>query len=202
MNLSEYRDEPPTSTSMLARAREGDAESWKHLAQVYGPIVYGWARRCGCQSADAADVMQDTFESVARAISRFDDTREGATFRGWLWTITRNKVRDRARLAAEEVAVGGTAANLALGRILDHAAMDAAEPPTSADSDASIARRRVVEILRLEFDARSWKMFWETAVIGRPPTDVAEEMGVSKWAVYKARARVLQRLQDEMRGLE
>ena len=192
---------------MLARAKEGDAESWKQLAQVYGPIVYGWARRCGCQSADAADVMQDTFEAVARALPRFDGARQGATFRGWLWTISRNKIRDRVRLAAEEVAVGGTAANLALGQLpesvdgcLDDPLAD--EPPTSVQSDCSVARRRMMELLRHDFDARSWRMFWETAVIGRQPVDVAEEMGVSKWAVYKARARVLQRLQQELRGLE
>jgi RNA polymerase sigma-70 factor (ECF subfamily) len=45
-------------------------------------------------------------------------------------------------------------------------------------------------------------MFWETTIETRDPADVAEEMGVSRWAVYKARARVLHRLQLEMKGLE
>jgi RNA polymerase sigma-70 factor (ECF subfamily) len=45
-------------------------------------------------------------------------------------------------------------------------------------------------------------MFWETTVEGRDPAHVAEEMGVSRWAVYKARARVLQRLQTQMSGME
>jgi RNA polymerase sigma-70 factor (ECF subfamily) len=60
----------------------------------------------------------------------------------------------------------------------------------------------MVELLRLDFDERTWRMFWETAVIGRPPLDVADEIGVSKWAIYKARARILQRLQQAMEGLE
>lgn len=202
MSHTEYRDEPPTSPSMLARAQDGDAESWKQLAHVYGPIVYGWARRCGCQSADAADVMQDTFAAVARALSRFDAHRDGATFRGWLWTISRNKIRDRARLAAEEAAAGGTAANVVLGQIPDRSPIDADDPPTDVRSDCDAARRRMTELLRQDFDQRTWRMFWETAVIGRDPAGVAEEMGVSKWAVYKARARVLQRLQHEMKGLD
>lgn len=187
---------------MLARARGGDPESWKQLARVYGPIVYGWARRCGCQSADAADVMQDTFAAVAQALSRFDHQRDGATFRGWLWTISRNKIRDRARLVAEEAAAGGTEANMALGQIVDGHVIDTEDPPTSIQSDAAEARRRMIELLRQNYDPRSWRMFWETTVIGRQPVDVADEMGVSKWAVYKARARVLQRLQQEMNGLE
>lgn len=202
MPQTQYRDEPSTSASMLARARQGDCDSWKQLAHLYGPIVYSWARRCGCQSADAADIMQDTFAAVARALDQFDDQRDGATFRGWLWTISRNKIRDRVRLGAEEAAVGGTEANLALGQIADSPAIDAADPPTSSQADSLNVRRRMVELLRQNFDQRTWRMFWETAVIGRGPIDVADEMGVSKWAVYKARARVLQKLQQEMKGLE
>lgn len=200
MSKTEYRDEPSTNASILQRARQGDPQSWQTIAHLYGPIIYGWARRAGCQSADAADVMQDTLTAVATAITRFDYERDGATFRGWLWTITRNKIRDHARLVQEEAA-GGTAAQQVLYQIADKP--DAwQEPPTSAQSDTAETRRRLIELLRQDFDPRSWKMFWETAVMGRQPVDVADEMGVSKWAVYKARARVLQRLQQDLAGLE
>ncbi len=211
MSITSYRDEPPTSPSLLARARQGDSDGWRQLAQIYGPVVYGWARRCGCQAADAADVMQETFAAVAKAFSRFDDAREGATFRGWLWTISRNKIRDRARGRGEE-AVGGTQAYVALkqipaaelsdGQNPESSAVDDDEPPTSAADDYADSRRRLIELIRQKFDGRTWQMFWETSIIGRPPADVADELGVSKWAVYKARARVLQRLQEEMQGLE
>ena len=60
----------------------------------------------------------------------------------------------------------------------------------------------MLEMLRDSFDPKSWRMFWESAVEGREPADVAEEMGVSRWAVYKARSRVLQRLKREVEGLE
>jgi RNA polymerase sigma-70 factor (ECF subfamily) len=194
--------EPSTSVSMLQRARDGDAEGWRRLAQVYGPIVYGWARRCGCQSADAADVMQETFASVAGAIERFDHDRDGATFRGWLWTITRNKLRDRARAGDDQYAAGGTAAQIAMQQVpVPLQGLEAAEPPSESRSDAVSARRRTLELLRENFDPRSWRMFWETAVEGREPAAVAEEMAVSRWAVYKAKARVLQRLQQELAGL-
>ncbi|KAA5542305.1 sigma-70 family RNA polymerase sigma factor [Roseiconus nitratireducens] len=200
--MTRDRDEPSTSASMLQRARQGDADSWKHLAHVYGPVIYGWARRCGCQQADAADVMQDTLVSVAAGLTRFDGERDGATFRGWLWTITRNKMRDRQRRAGLDAPVGGTQARLAMNQVADAASIDATDPPTDAASDVAGARRRMLELLRHEFDPRSWRMFWETTAVEREVADVAAEMGVSKWAVYKARARVLQRLQQEMNGLE
>ncbi|MCA9140615.1 MAG: sigma-70 family RNA polymerase sigma factor, partial [Planctomycetales bacterium] len=107
------------------------------------------------------------------------------------------------RLANEqEAAAGGTAAQIVLGQVPDRGDFSGDDPPTSAQSDCEAARRRMTELLRQEFDQRTWRMFWETAVVGREPADIADEMGVSKWAVYKARARVLQRLQQEMNGLE
>lgn len=195
--------EPSTSASLLQRACHGDVDGWRKLAQIYGPIVYAWARRSGFQEADAADVMQDTFAAVAKALPAFDHEREGATFRGWLWTITRNKLRDHAR-AAEAQAAGGTNAQLRMQQIPDEslAKIQADEPPSEARSDAASIRRHAIAMLRESVDPRSWRMFWETAVESRDPSDVAEEMGVSRWAVYKARARVLHRLQQEMKGLE
>ena len=35
---------------LLCRGQsDGDGESWQQLAHVYGPIVYSWARKCGCR---------------------------------------------------------------------------------------------------------------------------------------------------------
>ena len=207
MNQRLRDKEPSTSASLLQSARRGDADGWRRLAQIYGPIIYGWARRCGCQSADAADVMQDTLTSMTMALSRFDHDQPDSTFRGWLWTITRNKIRDRAR-GSDELAAGGTEANLRLQQVADpivdatQRAIDASEPPSELESDFASARSRALALLRGSFDPRSWQMFWETTVQGREPAHVAEEMGVSRWAVYKARARVLQRLQQQMDGIE
>ncbi len=216
MSFGTHDSEPSTSTSLLYRAREGDGDSWRRLAQVYGPVVYAWARRSGCQSADAADVMQETFASVAKAIGGFDYSKPGSTFRGWLWTITRNKIRDRAR-AAGLTAAGGTEANLKMQQVageeplvdselgdpqLVDSPVESELPPGDETSDIASVRRRTIELMRESFDPRSWRMFWETAVEGREPAAVADEMGVSRWAVYKARARVLHRLQQEMQGLD
>ena len=195
MRQTTNSNEPSTSISLLQLACDGDPDGWRRLMQVYGPMVYGWARRCGCQSADAADIMQDTFASVSRAIRRFDYQRNGATFRGWLWTIVRNKIRDQER-GVKEIALGGTDAQFNMQQLCGKDAKespvwDEETPPSEYATDTKLARRRMLELLRESFDPRSWRMFWETAVVGREPVDVAQEMGVTRWAVYKARARVL-----------
>jgi RNA polymerase sigma-70 factor (ECF subfamily) len=86
-------ESPLTRASLLVQLRDGmNHAAWHEFMKLYGPVVYGFARKRGLQDADAADLMQDVFRSVSNAIGRLDYDRNQGTFRGWLFTITRNKV--------------------------------------------------------------------------------------------------------------
>ena len=65
-----------------------------------------------------------------------------------------------------------------------------------------ILSQRAVELVRAEFEQRTWEAWWKTAVEGRPAADVAAEMDMSLAAVYKAKSRVLLRLRQELAGLQ
>ena len=86
--------EPPvTRVTLLARIRDGrDADAWREFVQIYGPVVYRFARNRGLQDADAADLMQDVLRSVARNAPKLEYDPARGTFRGWLYTVTRNKI--------------------------------------------------------------------------------------------------------------
>src|SRR5438876_9916363 len=86
--------EPPlTRASLLVRIRDGrDQKAWQQFVRLYAPVVYGFARKRGLQDADAADVMQDVLRSVAAAAARLDYDPSRGTFRGWLYTVARNKI--------------------------------------------------------------------------------------------------------------
>src|SRR5262249_50716351 len=103
-----------TSLSLLERARNRDTVAWQKLVQLYSPLVFSWARRAELGDADAADLVQEVWQAVAGALERFRRDSEGGTFRGWLWTITRNKLNDhfRARRDKPEAAGGTEAKNL------------------------------------------------------------------------------------------
>ncbi len=188
-----------TSVSLLARVAADDAEAWARLVQLYGPVVYGWSRDAGLQPSDAADVVQDVFSALTRHVARFSYQRPADTFRGWLWTITRNRVRDHYRAQRHQArAAGGTDARHRLEQL--------AEQPPDALSESGVRelggmRRRALQLVRQEFDDRTWRAFWRTAVEGDRVADVAADLGISNWAIYKARSRVLQRLRLELDGL-
>src|SRR4051794_11675033 len=83
-----------TAASLVERARAHDPAAWQRLVALYGPLVYSWARRGGLRAEDAADVVQEVFRALVAHIGNFRQDRPGDSFRGWLWTITHNKVRD------------------------------------------------------------------------------------------------------------
>src|SRR3984957_4560319 len=87
------QESPATRASLLVRLRDGgDAEAWREFVHLYAPVIYGFARKRGLQDADAADLMQDVLRSVSSAVHRLEYDPVRGTFRGWLFTVTRNKV--------------------------------------------------------------------------------------------------------------
>ena len=185
-----------TSLSLIQRVQMGDADAWARFSQIYGPLVYEWCRRFGLQASDAADVTQDVFRSVSSSIGGYRRSNAGDSFRGWLWTVTRNRFVDHVRREEQQQqASGGTEA---LRRIQELPI----EPPAASDESASVdssqIKRRALEIIRREFDKRNWQAFWRSAVEGEAPSQIAEDLGVTVSAVHKARQRILLRLREEL----
>ncbi len=61
--------------------------------------------------------------------------------------------------------------------------------------------RRILEVVRAEFEPRTWEAFWRIVVDGQSPAEVADAMHLSLPAVYKAKSRVLQRLRRELKSM-
>jgi RNA polymerase sigma-70 factor (ECF subfamily) len=142
-------------------------------------------------------VRQEVFAAVARSIGAFRRDRPGDSFRGWLYAITRNVIRMRARRPD----VRGTGGSDALRHL---AAAPAAEPDPEPPADPAgecLVYARAVELIRGEFEPKTWEAFWRVTVDGRSAADVAADLGVSPNAVYLARSRVLRRLREEFQDL-
>lgn len=185
-----------TSTRLLARVRARDEAAWRQLAQLYGPLVYDWCRQARLQPADAADTVQEVFRGVLAGIAAFDHQRDGATFRGWLRSITRHKIADLARRRDQQPPAPGGTTNQAL--IVQLSADDEGEPAAcAAPAVERVARvQEALLTLRGEIEDRTWQAFWRTAIEDHPAADVATELHMTPTAVYQAKSRVLARLRE------
>jgi RNA polymerase sigma-70 factor (ECF subfamily) len=192
-------DSPLTRASLLVQLRDGtNHAAWQEFVQLYGPVVYGFARKRGLQDADAADLMQDVLRSVSKAVGQLEYDRSRGTFRGWLFTVTRNKVFNF--LSARRIRPQGSG-DSSTQRLLD------AEPDGNDSSDTwelEYQRRLAalaMERIKHEFQDKTWRAFRLTAVEGLPAAEVAKQVGISAGAIYVAKSRVLVRLKEEVEAL-
>jgi RNA polymerase sigma factor (sigma-70 family) len=157
-------DSPLTRASLLVQLRDGGNQgAWQEFVKLYGPMVYGFARKRGLQDADAADLMQDVMRSVSGAIGRLDYDRQQGSFRGWLFTITRNKVFNF--LSARRLRPQGSG-DTVTNRLLE-------THPDAGDGvdDWEVEYQRrlaalAMEQIKHEFQESTWRAFWLTAVDG------------------------------------
>jgi RNA polymerase sigma factor (sigma-70 family) len=208
MTIAAPHSWPPTRPSLLQRIRDPDAhESWATFVAIYVPLIYRYCRRRGLQDADALDVTQQVLVEVRR----FEYQQERGHFRGWLATVTRNKI---ARLR----------------RTMNRPGRPTGAADSRPDLDAGASRgegwdwtelfnARVLETamerIRPEFHGPRWRAFLAVAFeeveagdgrrwawVEKPTPgrarQVAREMGRPVGWVYKVKCEIFKRLKEEV----
>ena len=187
-------DSPLTRASLLLRIRDArDGDAWSQFVALYAPLIYGHARKHGLQDADAADLTQDVLRAVAGAVHRLDYDPGRGSFRGWLFTIVRNKLINHLQARGKDTPGSGDTAAV---RILEQQAA-----PEEEQWEADYQRQLfswAVERIRPKFQENTWQAFWQTAVEGRNGKEVAGGLRMTVAAVYLAKGRVLARLKEEI----
>lgn len=193
---------PATRITLLNRIRDiADSDAWAEFATLYGPVVYGFARKRGLQDADASDLVQDVLRSVARNAEKLEYDPKRGTFRGWLYTVARNKIfnflnsqRNRARGVGDDGS--------------DHDRLDSlADKREDQEAIWELEYQRrlsslAMDAVKHEFQPATWKAFWATAVDGKTAADIGRELGMTTGAVYVAKSRVLARLREKVTELQ
>ena len=191
-------DAPATRPSLLVRIRDAqDAAAWAQFVEIYAPLVYGFARKHGLQDADAADLTQDVLRAVSQGAKRLEYDPGRGSFRAWLFTVVRNKLRNHlASRGRHTQGAGGRDSQARLN------AVPAREEDQAALWDQEYERQLfawAVSQVRRDFQEATWHAFWLTAVENRTGKEVAAELGISIAAVYLAKGRVMARLKEQIR---
>jgi RNA polymerase sigma-70 factor (ECF subfamily) len=193
-------DDSATSPSLLDLARAKDEEAWRRLTELYAPLIFRWCRQGGLGDADAADVCQEVFSAVHAGLGSFRREKKGA-FRCWLRSITRTKIIDLHGRRPPGVAEGGSTAQERLAQVEAPLPSDPPEAAEDEETDTGLLYRRALDLIRRDFEEATWQAFWKVVVEGRPPKDVATELGQKRGTVDSAKYRVLKRLREELRDL-
>lgn len=189
---------PETSESLILRLNnQQDVAAWNEFLAIYRPVVLHMALRRGLQHADADDLAQRVFLSVARKVSDWESHNGETRFRNWLGRIARNAILNELTRDKPDRASGVGAHDGMLDQL-----------PDQVDLSSSItieARRQAllwaVSAIEDEFSPSTWEMFRQTAIDGKPVKAVAEALGRSAGAVYIARCRVMQRIKEKVQEL-
>jgi RNA polymerase sigma-70 factor (ECF subfamily) len=189
-----------TSASLLQRLRvEPTPDAWQRLVAIYEPLIRGWLRRHEVWAQDADDLTQDVMAVVVRRLPEFEHNGRLGAFRSWLRTITVNCLHDHWRSRKNRpVGAGASAAQQMLTQLEDPAS--GLSQLWDQEHDRHVTRK-LLEMLRDEFEPSTWQAFQRTALDGEATAQVAAELGVTTNAVFIAKSRVLSRLRQEAAGL-
>ncbi len=192
----------PTRATLIARLKNWqDQSSWQEFFDTYWKLIYGVARKGGLTDVEAQDVVQETMVSVAKHMPNFQYDPSVGSFKAWLLTMTRWRMRDQLRKR------------------------EPYREPHPRDEDTGVRTRaldRVVDPMSQTLDAL-WESEWENNLLeaalakvkrqvdpGKfqifdlyvnkewPPGKVAKTFGISVGQVYLAKHRITELLKAEV----
>ena len=187
---------PETNESLILRVKDpADAAAWSDFLAIYRPVVVRIACGRGLQHADADDLAQQVFLSVAKAIEQWQPDSNGPPFRAWLARITRNAIINALTRPKPDVAGGSTSVHAMLRELPDR---DGETTQLLVEESRREAMRWAAGEIRNEFTEVNLGHVLEDI-------DRREECGggcfhstKNAGAVYMARFRVMQRLKEKL----
>ena len=181
---------PVTSASLLLRIRDpNDSDSWQQFESVYAPVIRSYCRRRGFQSSDIDDIAQEVMTAVSGAIQKFEYEPAKGRFRGWLATVTANKLRNFAAKSS-----------IKREQFSDYVDQ-LADSPDSDSQWTELFMQQVFKAaqqkVRSEVGGKTWECFERTWIQNQTAAEVAEQLDIPIHSVYVNKSRVLKRLETE-----
>jgi RNA polymerase sigma-70 factor (ECF subfamily) len=203
-------DRIPTPASLLHRLKDpADGLAWSEFYLTYRDLIYSVARRAGLTELEASEVVQDTLISVSRKIPGFSYDPSKDSFKGWLLTVTRWRIRDqlerRAQAAKQEharsasVPGGQDTRTATIERLPDSATVDLAAV-WEEEWEAHLLQAALARVKR-QAHPQHYQIYHLHAILGQSTREVARALNVSTAQVYLGKHRVGNLIKKEVREL-
>jgi len=92
-----------TRPTLIRGLQISKEKSWDQFYDLYAPLIVNFAKKRGCTSTQAEDILQETVLAVMRVIPNFDLQNKTGKFRSLLFKITESKVIDAYRRTKREI---------------------------------------------------------------------------------------------------
>ena len=200
----------PTRASLLQRLKDlEDQGSWNEFYEIYHDLIFSVARRAGLSEVEAGEVVQDTLIAVARKMPGFRYEPGKDSFKGWLLTVTRWRIRDRLAKRSHPA-----------GQLAQHSSSLQEEPGTHTATIDRVPDPAGVELGRIweeewqaqllqaaltrikrQVQPQHYQIYHLLVVLGQPAREVARTLGVNLPQVYLAKHRIGNLVRNEIKAL-
>jgi RNA polymerase sigma factor (sigma-70 family) len=182
-----------TTTALLVGLFDpANAAAWELFDRRYRPILIGFARNCGLNDGDAAELAQAT---IVRFVEEYDRGR--GRLGAWLVTIARYRLIDLKRRGATARIARGESAIVDLDDERSVSAIYEAERRMAVLRDALDELRE-----RTKTDPKTIRAFELLFYQGMSVQAVAADLGMSAHDVYLAKSRVAGKLREIVSRIE
>ncbi len=186
-----------TRKTLLNRLKSRtDEQSWEEFVFYYENFIRSIINKMGVNPSDFDDLSQQVTLKVWNSIEKFDFTQKKASFRNWIYTITRhtvltfiaqNKYASRKREEIGAVEKG-------------HLTMPEIDNLIDEEWNKHISTLAFNNISK-KVSAKAMDVF-TSQFSNEPPEVTAERLGLDKKTVYIYRARIKSALTAEIKNLK
>jgi len=187
-----------TQESLLLRLQDiDDAKAWDRFHETYGPFIYNFACKRGCNNHVAQDVLQETLITFSRIMPEFSYDPMRGSFRSLLMTVVKSRVADAFRREKKQAMGTGNAP-------LDTDVVEAEDPWLSNwehDWNREWEQHLLLEGLKRvknKVKPHVLESFRRYVLEGQRAEDVAAALGIPEANIYNQKRRVLTLLQKEI----
>ena len=188
----------PSNADLLHRCQNGDGHAWQLLVIRYGRLVHSVPLRYGLSRAEAEDVAQEVFWSLAQQLARIE---EPDRLSGWLMTTARRmswRVMQQRRQEQPDAT-----SDIGENETLDGSVVSSAKVPTYAELVAGWDRQEALDAGLARLGERCRELLGLIFLDAGEPSydDISAKLAMPKGSIGPTRNRCLAQLRAILEGL-